>query len=133
LQTTWFLLLIPVPVALIGIICAKRKSYRAAVSLAALSGLAFGMTSVAARIFKTLHPLWHNIYNPYASVLLLSGALGILMFSVALQRGRATIIPTLLGIVLLGDSARHGLWILVALGLVLTIASTLSLTLDYEP
>ncbi len=61
----------------------------------------------------------------------------------ALQRAQATVvnatmtssqtlIPTVVGIVFLGDSARHGLWSLVAVGIVLSVGGVVLLALSHE-
>lgn len=141
---TWGVLAIPIPVALAAFVLAKKPSARAATVLAALGGIAFGLTSVASRIFKLYHPLWHNLYNPYLITLVVAGGLGILLFSTALQRAHATIVnasmtaaqilvPTIIGILFLGDSARHGRWDLVILGMFITTGSAIFLALQYQP
>jgi drug/metabolite transporter (DMT)-like permease len=131
-------------VALAGLFTARNASGRAAAVLAALGGIAFGLTSVASRVLTPAHPLWHNIYSPYIIMLILAGILGIFLFSVALQRAHATIliasmtasqtvVPALIGILLLGDSARSGRWSLVIIGTLLTTGSAVLLALGYNP
>jgi len=137
------IVLSPLLIGLTGYFLARRSSYAASISLAALGGLAFGGTSVIGRIFNFSQPLWHTVYSPLLFGLIASGTFGILLFSMALQRAQATVvnatmtssqtlIPTVVGIVFLGDSARHGLWSLVAVGIVLSVGGVVLLALSHE-
>jgi drug/metabolite transporter (DMT)-like permease len=140
----WSLFVIPFIVALVAIFVARNSSARAATIVAGLGGISFGLTSVASRVFREAHPFWHNVYNPAIIMLVIAGILGIFLFSVALQRAAATIvnasmtatqtlIPSLIGITVLGDSARHGTWYLVVLGTLITTAAAVALSLQYTP
>ena len=139
----WLIVLTPIPLGLIGYFFARRKSYPASIGLAILGGLAFGGTSVIGRIFKLSQPTWHSIYSPLIFALIASGTLGILLFSIALQRAHATvinatmtasqtIIPTVVGIVFLGDSARNGMWYLVIIGISLVLFGFVLLAKSHE-
>lgn len=130
----------PVPVAGVGFILAKQKGRLSSLGLAIMAGLSFGATSVIGRIFIVSQPVWHTIYNPLVFGLIASGTLGVLLFSIALQRALATtmnatmtmsqtLIPAIVGIVFLGDSARNGLWYLVILGGVSALGGVLVLAL----
>jgi drug/metabolite transporter (DMT)-like permease len=130
----WLLVLLPVPIACMGYILARNTRQLASVGLMILAGLAFGTTSVIGRIFTPSVPLWHTIYSPLILGLVASGVLGILMFSIALQRAQATVanavmtasqtlIPAAIGIVFLGDQARQGRWYLAVLGSVLSLGA----------
>ncbi|MDB5176239.1 MAG: hypothetical protein JWM81_1097 [Candidatus Saccharibacteria bacterium] len=134
----WMVVLTPIPVALLGYVLARRRSYKTALGLAALGGLAYGTTSVMGRILTITHPFWHIIYNPLMVGIIVSGALGILLFSIALQRAQATtvnatmtssqiVIPAIIGITFLGDTARSGLWYLVIIGTLLALGGVISL------
>jgi drug/metabolite transporter (DMT)-like permease len=135
----WMIILTPIPLALAGYVLAKKQSYIAAISLAALGGLAFGGTSLLGRVFNVSQPVWHTIYSPVVYAIIASGILGILLFSTALQRAQATtinasmtasqtLIPAIVGIVFLGDEARNGLWFLVVLGSLMTLGGVIALT-----
>ena len=126
------------PLGLVGWFLASRKSNRSALALAAVGGFSYGITSVIGRIFEFSQPLWHTIYSPLVFGLLSSGAIGILLFSTALQRAQATtvnaamtasqtVFPAIIGIVFLGDSARNGLWSLVIGGGLLALSGVLLL------
>lgn len=133
----------PLPVAAAGYILAKMKGYRSSIGLAILGGLAFGGTSVVGRILTFSHPVWHVLYNPLVFPLIANGVLGILLFSTALQRAQATVInatmtasqtliPTVIGIIFLGDVARHGLGYLIIIGTVLTTSGVVGLAFGYQ-
>ncbi|GAC1391067.1 MAG: hypothetical protein NVSMB46_02210 [Candidatus Saccharimonadales bacterium] len=140
---TLVVIISPVPIALVGFIFTKSKKFTAAIGLAVLGGLAFGGTSVIGRIFTLYHPFWHNIVNPLLFSLIASGSLGILLFSVALQRAQATVmnatmtasqtlIPAIVGIIFLGDEARNGLWPFVIIGSFLALSGVLILGAGYQ-
>jgi drug/metabolite transporter (DMT)-like permease len=144
LAETCVLFVIVAVVILAGAFFAKNSSPRSATILAGLAGISFGLTSVASRVFRPAHPLWHNLYNPYISILIIAGTLGIFLFSVALQRAHATVlnasmtatqtlIPALIGIVLLEDKARAGHWVYVILGTSITTGAAILLALQYNP
>lgn len=132
------IILAPLPIGLIGYVLARSKGYRTSIGLASLGGFAFGYTSVIGRIFTPSHPLWHTLFNPLIFSLIASGGLGILLFSIALQRAQATImnatmtasqtiIPAIVGIAFLGDHARSGFWPMVVLGGALALSGVLLL------
>lgn len=134
----WAIIATPLPIGVIGYALSRGKGYLSAIGVAALSGLAFGGTSVIGRIFDFSHPLWHTIYSPLVAALIASGGLGILLFSIALQRAQATVtnavmtasqtlIPAIIGIIFLGDSARQGLHYLVVIGTAITLGGLIAL------
>lgn len=128
----WLIILAPIPIAMAGYVLARSKTYSASIGLAILGGIAFGDTSIVGRIFSLSQPAWHTVYSPLVFALIASGILGILLFSIALQRAQATtinasmaasqtLVPAIIGIVFLGDDARHGMWYLVVLGISLVL------------
>jgi len=138
----WFILMVPIPLAVAGYILARSRSQRATIGLAILAGLAFGGTSIVGRIFSFSRPIWHTMYSPLIFALVASGILGLLLFSIALQRMHATVInatvatsqsliPSIVGIVVLGDHARNGMWYLIVLGISLALFGVAFLTLSY--
>jgi hypothetical protein len=140
----WIIILSPCIVGLLGYVVARSNTYVSTILLAGLSGLAFGQTSVIGRIFVPSHPLWHTVYSPLLLGLAVSGLLGIWLFSTALQRARAsivnaamtgaqTLIPSVIGIALLGDEPRNGLWFLVILGTALVLSGVSILALRPDP
>lgn len=144
LTVRWFLILSPFVIGTLGAIVAKAKGQTATVLLAGLSGLAFGMTSVFGRIISFAPPIWHVLYNPLLLGLTVSGILGIWLFSTALQRARAsvinasmtaaqTLIPSIIGIALLGDEPRNGLWAGIVVGTALVLGGVCVLAFSHDP
>ena len=118
---------------------ARQRGARSAVTLAAASGLAYGGVALAARLlsagdgtFLVGDGLVRLLTDPLLWALLGYGALGLVTFAMALQRGPVTtvaavvvvgetIAPALVGLALLGDRARPGLSWLAALGFAATV------------
>lgn len=139
----WAMLLGVIPIAAAGAVLARHRSYLATIGIAGLSGIAFGQTAVIGRIFQLYSPLWHNIYSLYVWSSLANGVLGILLLSIALQRTYATttsatataaqtLIPTVIGIALLGDGTRPGLWYIAILGAAFALTGTLVMASKHE-
>jgi drug/metabolite transporter (DMT)-like permease len=133
----------PLVVATLGFILVKGKRSINTILLAILSGIAFGGTSIGGRIFEFSHPLWQTIYRPLTLTIVVSGILGILLFSIALQRAKATIVnasatvsqtivPTIIGIAFFGDTAKSGQWYLVIIGIALALVGVTFLSLSSE-
>lgn len=134
------IIIAPLPIAIVGYFAARSRKSQSAVAMAVLGGLAFGGTSVLGRIFTLSTPLLHTIYSPLTFALLANGLLGILLFSTSLQRAQATtinatmaatqtLIPAIIGIAFLGDSARNGLWSLVIFGSLISLSGVIILAL----
>jgi drug/metabolite transporter (DMT)-like permease len=128
-------MLAPVLLAGLGIICAKIQSQLTTTLLAVGSGLAFGGTSIIGRMVRIAPPYWHVVISPLFAALLAYGLIGMLMFTVALQRQRAsivnavmitffTIVPIAVGLLLLGDRPRHGWWLVMIVGAGLALTGT---------
>ncbi len=139
----WVIVFFPVLLALFGSLAVKTKHYSAAI-LAAISGLAFGGTAVTGRMLVISHPYWRILSSPLLWSLFAYGLVGILTFTVALQRHHASVInatmvafetlaPIALGIALLGDKPRQGQWLLVVAGVVLALTGTLMISLNSSP
>jgi hypothetical protein len=129
----WGIMGFLVPLTIVGAFCATSKRAGSAVWLALLSGIAFGGTAVTGRILTFPAPFWHVLYNPLVYSFAAYGIVGVMLFSIALQRAAATtaatmlvtaetIVPAFVGIALLGDTVRHGLWIAVAGGIICSTA-----------
>jgi hypothetical protein len=116
----------------------RLGSARAGAVLAADAGLAFGGVGVAARTLRVPDPLWHLVGQPTFWALIAYGALGMLFFSAALQRGSVTTataitfaiettVPALIGLTLLGDRARPGFAVVAVTGFVVALGGCLAL------
>lgn len=135
---SWALVLAVIPLAGLAAIATRLRHAWASFSIAVLSGIAFGQTSVLSRTFRLDGPLWHILLNPFTYGLAVFGILGVLLFSIALQRMRATVttatmtvsqtvVPTIIGLTLFGDEARNGLGWLLLVGLIISLVGVVML------
>jgi drug/metabolite transporter (DMT)-like permease len=119
---------------------ARSTSNRGHLGLAAVAGLAFTGTAVAGRTMVIPTHLIDIGREPIAWALVAYGVLGMLLFSIALQRGSVTttnavlftveiVVPTMVGLVFLGDRARGGRWPLMVVGCAAAIAGAVALAL----
>ncbi|TNC23928.1 DMT family protein [Amycolatopsis alkalitolerans] len=106
-------------------------------ALGLVAGLAFGLVAVAGRIIAT-SSVGAFLSDPATYAIAGSGVLGMLFFASALQRGSVTtatasmvvgetVLPSVIGVLFLGDTTRSGLGILAAAGFVLAVVSALAL------
>ncbi len=113
---------------------------RGAALLGAISGLGYGGTAICARAIEADGSLWKALTEPLTYALILFGALGVVLFTSALQRGSVTvatacqyaaevIVPSIIGLIWLGDRARNGQSVLAAAGFVLTLVAAVVLAL----
>lgn len=120
------------------------RGERAGALLGGLSGLAFGGTAVCARALEAGGSLLSVLADPLAWALVGYGTLGIALFAAALQQGSVTVatacqytaetvVPTVVGLALLGDHARGGLSPLAAAGFAVTVGAALALTAVSPP
>jgi hypothetical protein len=127
------ILYMPFALLALGAILIRTKTTSGAALMAVISGIAFGSISIIGRMLVYPHPFWHVITNPLAGSLVVYAVMGMFFFTAALQRAQATsingivvaaetILPLLVGIGVLGDSARHGLWAFVYVGCSLVVA-----------
>lgn len=121
---------LPLLLAVIGAVVVRVERKAGAFILAALSGFAFGGDSILGRVIVYPHPIWLVVERPIFWSLIAYGVIGMFFFTAALQRTLATIVnglmtstqtvvPLIAGIVLLGDTARNGLWLPVWIGCLL--------------
>ncbi len=140
----WFLLAGVAIVALAGAYAARLPDPRAGIALAACAGLGFSGTAIAARAVRVPSHLWHLLGEPGAVSLVLYGACGMLMFASALQRGSVTatsavmfgvetVVPSIVGLAVLGDRTRPHFEIVAAVGFFLAVGSSLALARYTEP
>ncbi len=114
---------------------------RAGAVLGGLSGLAFGGAALCARAVEAHGQLSEVVRDPSSWALLVFGALGIALYAAALQRGSVTIatacqyaletlVPAVIGLVVLGDRARPGWAGVAVVGFMLTLGAAIALTFD---
>ena len=141
LGVRWGLLSCAVVMGAAGALVARGNGRSSAHALAVLAGLAFTIVAITARSLTVPSPRWHVLADPGLWAILALGALGMLLFTTALQRGSVTsataltfavetIVPAGIGLAFLGDSTRPGFALVAAVGFVLTIAGTLALATD---
>ncbi len=134
----WLLLAGTSLIVLLAGASAKFLGARAGAGLAAVSGLAFGALGFASRTLVVPDHLLRLVGEPTFWAVLGYGALGVLLFSAALQRGSVTTsvalafgiettVPALAGLLLLGDQARPGYGVVAAVGFVLALGGSLLL------
>jgi len=133
-----------IAIALFGALVAKKmRGDRAAAALGCLSGLAFGGTALCARALVADVSI-SDLRDPLLWGMLAYGALGLIFFASALQRGSVTVatawlftaetvVPSIIGLTILGDSARPGFALIAAISFVVTIVAAVGLTLVSPP
>ena len=111
---------------------------RGSALLGALSGLSDGGMALCARALRD-HTVVELVTDPLALALIPFTIIGIVAFAASLQRGAVsvamacqqgviTVIPSLIGLLVLGDKARHGFGMLAYAGFGVTVCVVLSLT-----
>ncbi|AWB92425.1 hypothetical protein [Aeromicrobium chenweiae] len=141
----WGVLVAAVLLTVASVPLARLPGAAGATALGAVAGLAYGVTAVASRMLpgdlapdKLGADLGPLLESPATYGLVVGGAVAMLTYSIALQRGSVTrataplvvgetVVPAVVGLLLLGDHPRHG-WGPVALaGFVLAVAGAVSL------
>jgi len=140
----WILVGGVVVVAAAGIFSAGLDDRKAGIALALGAGLAWAGTGIAARVLQIPSHTSRLLIDPVALCLVAYGVLGVLLFATALQRGSVTaaaalvftvetVVPSLLGVVFLGDRARAGFAPIALLGFVATLGASVALARRSEP
>jgi len=142
----WGVLVASVLLAVLAVPLARLSGVAGAAALGAIAGLAFGATSVAARMLPgSLAPdqifgqMGELLRSPATYALAIAGALAMLTYSTALQRGTVTqataplvvgetVAPAIVGLLLLGDEPREGWGWVAALGFALAVGGAVSLS-----
>jgi hypothetical protein len=130
----------PVLIGLAGLMLLKMPQRKySTFGLAALAGLAFGGTGLVARIIHFKYLTVHFVL--LVAALVLYGALGTLFMAAALQKDTVNkvngvlfsselVIPSIIGILFLGDRARKGWWPVLVLGFICVAVSVMVIALD---
>ena len=142
---TWWLLAAAAAVALllvVGTIDHDRR--RGAVVLSVAAGLGFGGVGVAARLLEVPSPFWQLATDGVAWALVAHAVLATVAYGLALARGRVTtvaaltfatetVVPALVGALLLGDQVVPGRGPLAAAAFVATLGGCITLAGCAEP
>ena len=134
----WILLGVVVPVGLIGFFGSRTNSRWSAPLLAFGAGLGFTAVAVSARTLHLPDQFWHWFAEPSVWAIIVNGVVATIVFALALQKGTATtasaimfstntVLPSLIGLLLLGDSIRPGWPVPAAFGFVLAITGAVAL------
>lgn len=126
-----------------GMLLGRAKESVRTPALGLIAGLCFGMVAVAGRIIPSVAPL-DLLTDPAVYTVAVAGGLAMLFYASALQRGGVTtatammvigetVLPSLIGIVVLGDRTRDGFAPVAAAGFVLAVAAALALARFGEP
>ena len=124
----WDVLLGAVLVLVGGHLVVRRLGSAGSVAAGLVAGLLFGALAIAVRIVHGLDPLQGSVLvaDPAAWAIAVAGIGGLYLHTVALQLGSVngataalvageTVLPSVVGVLLLGDSSRPGLgWLTVA-------------------
>ncbi|MEW2499686.1 DMT family transporter [Amycolatopsis sp. CA-161197] len=132
-----------VVLGLAGIAAGKAGRRVRTPALGLIAGLCFGLVAVAGRVIPSLAPL-DLLTDPALYILAVSGGLAMLFYATALQRGSVTtstammvlgetVLPSLIGVVLLGDRTRPGFVVVAIAGFVLAVTAALALARFGEP
>lgn len=141
---TWAMVLSLLALAIAGWIVARtiRGEVSASV-LGALAGLSFGGTALCGRAILGEVGIG-DLRDPILYALALYGVLGMVLLTLALQRGSVTVttawvfvaqtvVPSAVGLAVLGDSARAGFAGVAAASFVITVVAAVGLTLVSPP
>jgi drug/metabolite transporter (DMT)-like permease len=132
-----------VGVVVVGLVAAAVARRRRGVgneawALGCLAGLMYGAGGVGARVLANPKSLKGLVSDPALWAMAFAGILGLLLFAMALQRGRVTVatsttvvtqtlVPAALGITLLHDHPAHGRTVLAAVGFLVTVIGSVLL------
>ena len=139
----WGLLTAALVIGAVGFLIGRSTAPNAAVVLGFVSGLGFGVVALAARVLTDLH-FTHLLRDPALYALGVSGFVSFLLYATALQRNAVTIVtaaviigetllPALVGVLVLGDRTRSGFAPVAVLGFVIAIGGAIFLARFGEP
>lgn len=138
----WGVLAVAVLAFAIGLALIRFLGARAAIGAGLVAGIMFGAMAVAVRVLHGVDPLRPGVLlaDPAAWAIVIAGGGGFYLFTVALQLGSVngaaaalvageTVIPGIVGVVLLGDTAAPGLGWAVALAFVGAVAGAVAVAI----
>jgi hypothetical protein len=138
----WGLLSASVVILAGGVGLIRLLGARAAVAAGLTAGVLYGAMAVAVRVLHGVDPLRLDILlaDPASWTIAIAGLGGFYLFTVALQLGSVngaaaalvvgeTVVPGIIGVVLLGDTAERGLGWLVAVAFVGAVAGAVAVAI----
>lgn len=134
----WLILASAVLPLVLGLAALRIRGRAAPALLALSSGLAFTGVAVASRGLHWNGHWMHLVVSPLVWAILVHGVIGTVAFALALQRGAVTsisaitfvvemVVPSVIGMLILGDRVDSGLEWLAASGFLLAIVGALIL------
>ena len=142
---TWWVLTAAAVVAVlvvVGTIDHERR--RGSVVLSVAAGLGFGGVGVAARLLDVPTPAWHLASDGLAWAVVAHAVLATVAYGLALARGRVTtvaaltfatetVVPALVGVIVLGDRVAPGRGAVAGLAFTATLGGCIALAGRAEP
>ena len=138
----WGVLGFAVAVLVVGLGLIRSLGARGAVAAGLAAGVLFGAMAVAVRVVHGVDPLDPRVLlaDPAAWATVIAGVGGFYLFTVALQIGSVTgasaalvagetVVPGIVGVVLLGDSSAPGLGWLVVIAFIAAVAGAIAVAL----
>ncbi len=109
------------------------------IAMAITCGLAFSGMGLAERTLEIPDPWWHVFGGPTPYALIGYGLIGITAYASAIARGKVTtvtavtfavetVVPSVIGLIALGDSSRPGFAVVAAAGFAATVGGAIGLT-----
>ncbi len=134
----WLLLGMAVPLGALAFYGARLRGSWSAVLLAFGAGLAFTCVAVASRGLNVPDPLWRILFQPDLWAIVVDGIIGTVLFAMALQRGKVTVVaavtfttntvlPSAVGILVLGDEVRSGYALVATAGFLVAVSGAIAL------
>lgn len=139
LSVHWGILAVAALLGVLAVPLARLTGAAGAAALGGLAGLEYGVVAVAARVLPDPLTFSDLIGTPSTYALVLAGAVAMLLYPTALQRGTVTqataplvvaqtLGPAIVGLLLLGDQARPGWGVVGAVGFLLAVTGAVSLS-----
>jgi hypothetical protein len=135
----WGVLSASVLILVVGVGLIRLLGSRAAVVAGLFAGVLFGALAIAVRVLEGVNPLQPGVLlaDPASWTILVAGGGGFYLHTVALQLGSVngataalvvgeTVVPGIIGVVLLGDTAQPGRGWLVAVGFVCAVVGAVA-------
>lgn len=138
----WSVLAAAVLIFVFGVVLVQVLGKKAAVPAGLIAGVLYGAMAVAVRIVHGLDPFRWDVLisDPAAWAVVIAGGGGFYLFTVALQIGSVngvaaalvmgeTVIPGVVGVLLLGDVAKPGLGWLVGVAFATAVAGAVAIAI----
>jgi drug/metabolite transporter (DMT)-like permease len=127
----------------LGALVARLPAGKRAPALVLIAGLGFGVTAMSGRVITGFAPR-QLLTDPATYAIISAGLLAMLFLASALQQGQVTtttalmilgetLIPALIGVLVLGDQTRPGFTAVAVTGFLIAILAALSLARFGEP